>query len=198
MSTQSLILASGSAIRAKILTGAGLEFSIVKPGVDEGAIKKRLLAEEAALEEIALALAEAKALALSPPGALVIGSDQILEFKGEPYDKPANLAEAKARLLEMQGEAHSLINAVAVAENGRVVFRHIDRPRLFMRRLGADEIDNYLALAGEEILSSVGAYQIESIGSRLFERIEGDHFAVLGLALFPLLDFLRGRGIGGF
>jgi septum formation protein len=198
MTAPRLILASGSAIRAQILRSAGLAFVMKKPDVDEAAIKQRMVEEGAGLEDIAMALAEAKALAVAASGALVIGSDQILEHRGAPFDKPVSLAEAKARLLELQGDEHSLINAVAVAEDGRIVFRHLDRPRLFMRPLGPEEIDRYLDAAGDEVLASVGAYQIESLGARLFERIEGDHFAVLGLALFPLLDFLRSRGIGGF
>lgn len=198
MTAPRLILASGSAIRAHILRAAGLAFDMKKPDVDEAAIKAAMLGDGAGLEDIAMALAEAKALAVAAAGALVIGSDQILEHRGALFDKPASRAEARDRLIRLQGDAHSLINAVAIAEDGRIVFRHLDRPRLFMRALAPQEIDRYLDAAGDEVLASVGAYQIESLGARLFERIEGDHFAVLGLALFPLLAFLRRRGIGGF
>ncbi|MGE0409549.1 MAG: nucleoside triphosphate pyrophosphatase [Amphiplicatus sp.] len=195
--TARLTLASASAIRAKILRDAGLDFDIARPEVDEAAIKAEMLEAGAALEEIAMALAEAKALAFTAPG-LVIGSDQILEFRGGLFDKPQSRAEAMARLLELQGAAHSLINAVAIAEAGKIVFRHLDRPRLFMRAVSAAEIGRYLDAAGDGVLSSVGAYQIEGLGARLFERVEGDYFAVLGLSLFPALGFLQSRGIGGF
>lgn len=196
MPAPDLVLASGSAIRASILRGARLDFRIEKPCVDEDAVKREMAGED--VEEIAMTLAARKALAVQVGGALVIGSDQILEFRGLAYDKPKNMQEARARLLEMQGQPHSLVNAVAVAREGRIVFRHIDRPRLFMRELSAEDIDRYLAAAGEEALSSVGAYQVENWGAHLFERIEGDYFAVLGLSLFPLLGFLASQGVRPF
>ncbi|MEQ8177950.1 MAG: Maf family protein [Amphiplicatus sp.] len=192
-----IILASGSAIRARILEGAGVPFRVVKPDVDEGAIKRANAGID--LEALAMRLAEAKALAAdAPPAALVIGSDQILEFKGSAFDKPASMDEARARLLEIAGAAHTLINAVAVARGGEIVFRHLDRPKLFVRALVENELDDYLDAAGPDILASVGAYQVESFGARLFEKIEGDYFAVLGLSLFPLLAFLRREGAIGF
>jgi septum formation protein len=194
----SLVLASGSAIRAKILKAAGLDFEVARPDVNEGAIKERMLHEGAGLEDVALALAEAKALSVQASGKLIIGSDQILEHRGKAFDKPRDRAEAHARLFELQGDVHSLINGVAIAREGEIVFRHVDRPLLYMRPMTGAEIERYLSEAGDEVLASVGAYQIESIGSRLFERIEGDHFAVLGLSLFPVLAFLRSNGLGGF
>lgn len=193
-----LILASGSAIRAAIMRGAGLDFEIMQPGVDEDEIKEKAGAEGADLETTAMRLAEAKALAVDCPGALVVGSDQILEFEGRPYDKPKDMASARARLLEMQGAKHTLINAVAVAKDGEILWRNLDRPALYLRPLEGPEIDAYLAEAGPDILKSVGAYQIESLGSRLFDRIDGDHFAVLGLGLYPLLGFLRRAGAIGY
>lgn len=196
MSRPDLVLASGSAIRAAILKGAGLNFRVCKPAVDEDAIKREMAGED--LEETAMALAVRKALAVREAGALVIGSDQILEFEGRAYDKPKDIAEARARLAELQGKAHTLINAVAVAKDGAILFRHLDRPRLVMRAMTGKEIENYLAAAGAGVLASVGAYQVESLGAHLFERIEGDHFAVLGLSLFPLLGFLASQGIRPF
>ena len=194
-----LILASGSAIRARILDSAGLVFDVMRPEVDEAAIKRAALATGRTLAEIAQLLADAKALAVAaPPDALALGADQILAFDGEGFDKPQSMAEARARLLRLQGRDHALINASAIARGGRIVFRHLAAPRLFMRAMTADEIDAYLAAAGEEILSSVGAYQVEALGSRLFERIEGDYFAVLGLALHPVLGYLRREGLLAF
>lgn len=195
MNRPRIILASGSAVRAAILNGAGVAYEQARPDVDEAAIKRAREEAGAGLEETAMALAEAKALAVKGgPDALVVGADQILEFQGRGYDKAADLAEARARLLELQGDDHTLINAVAVAREGDIVWRHLDRPRLFMRKMDAGEIDAYLAAAGEDILTSVGAYQVEGPGARLLHRIEGDYFAVLGLSLFPLLDCLRAHG----
>ena len=191
-----LILASGSAIRAKILRDAGVAFEARKPDVDEAAIKRRMRGEN--LETIAQSLADAKALAIAAPGAFVLGSDQILEYRGKAYDKPGSRGEAAERLLALQGDEHTLINAVSIARDGAVVFRHLSRPRLVMRALTADEIDAYLKRAGDDVLSSVGAYQVEALGGQLFERIEGDYFSVLGLSLFPVLAFLRERGFDFF
>lgn len=190
-----IILASGSAIRADILRGAGVAFEAINPDVDEDAIKRQAADEDADLEKTAERLADAKCLAVAKdnPG-LVIGSDQILEFQGRAYDKPKDIEGAQARLMEMQGKAHTLINAIAVARGGALIWRHVARPKLTMRALTAAEIDAYLEAAGEDILSSVGAYQIEKAGVRLFEKIEGDYFAVLGLSLFPLLGLLRREG----
>ena len=190
--TVPLILASGSAIRRAILSSAGLSYEIIRPDVDEAVVKASGLARGDSLQTIAADLADAKALAIDAPAdALVIGSDQILEFKGEGFDKPASMSEARARLLRLQGETHALINSVSVARRGAVVWRNLDIARLSMRPMAETEIDAYLARAGEDILSSVGAYQVEKLGARLFDRIEGDYFTVLGLSLFPLLSFLR-------
>ncbi|WDI32755.1 Maf family protein [Hyphococcus flavus] len=195
MTKPRIILASGSAIRAQILKNAGVPFEIVRPGVDEDDIKHTAKAENLSLEDLAMRLAEAKCLAVAAQtGGIVIGSDQIMEYEGRPYDKPATMADARERLLETQGAAHSLINAIAVARDGEIIWRNIDRPILRLRALTPDEIDAYLAEAGPEILSSVGAYQIENLGARLFERVEGDHYAILGLSLFPLLAQLRAEG----
>ncbi len=194
--TRRIVLASGSAIRAKILSEAGIDFDIVKTGVDEDAIKRRHAESGSPLEETAAALADAKALGVEAgPHVSVIGADQMLEHRGEAFDKPKDLAEAAARLERLQGEAHTLINAVSIAQNGRIVHRALERPRLWMRAMTREEIAAYVAEAGPAILSSVGAYQVEKLGARLFERIEGDYFAVLGLSLFPLLGFLRGQDL---
>jgi len=190
-----IILASGSFIRAAILKGAGVDFEIIKSDVDETAIKRAAKGDGAGLEETAMRLAEAKAVTVSKAhNGVVIGSDQILEHQSQMFDKPADINAARVRLNQLQGQTHSLINAVAVARGGAIVWRHLDRPRLKMRAMSAAAIDAYLEAAGEGILSSVGAYQLEGLGARLFEEIDGDYFAVLGLSLFPLLAFLRAGG----
>ena len=190
-----IILASGSAIRAAILTAAEVPFEVMRPDVDEDVIKKAGKAQGLDLESLAMALAEAKCMDIAAKtGAIVIGSDQIMEFEGRAYDKPASMAEARQRLIETRGASHTLINAIAVARNGRIIWRNLDRPKLVMRAMSEAEIDAYLAQCAPDVLNSVGAYQVERLGARLFERIEGDHFAVLGLSLFPLLDLLRREG----
>lgn len=192
MTKPRIILASGSAIRRQTLTDAGVPIEVMKPDVDEAVIKNAAQNDGVDLETLAMMLAEAKCLDVARrTDAIVIGSDQIMEFQGRAYDKPASMAEARARLIEIQGAAHTLINAVAVARNGKIIWRNLDRPSLTMRSMTQTEIDAYLDEAGPEILASVGAYQIEKLGGRLFERVDGDHFAILGLSLFPLLALLR-------
>lgn len=196
--TRRLILASGSAIRARILKEARIPFAVAKPDVNEDAIKQMARAEGLSLQATAARLADAKALSIAAPDALVLGSDQIMAFEGRGFDKPRSMAEAGARLGALQGRAHSLINAVSIAKDGAVVFRHLDEPVLYMREMSAEEISAYLNAAGEDVLASVGAYQVEALGARLFERIEGDYFAVLGLSLMPVLGYLRREGLLAF
>jgi septum formation protein len=187
-----IVLASGSAIRAEILRSAGVSFKIIKPGVDEAAIKHS--GAFASIDAMAQALADAKALAPDAPEAFVIGCDQILEFDAIAYDKPATMEDAAERLLAMQARAHRLVNGLCVAHEREIVFRHSSAATLHMRPMTASEIEDYLATAGAGVLNSVGAYQVEALGARLFERIDGDFFTVLGLPLFPLLGFLRRAG----
>ena len=194
-----IILASGSAIRAQILKNAGLDFDIKRPDLDENIIKKQCLSDGIPIPDIAMALAEAKTMEVAKStDKIVIGSDQILEFEGQLFDKPANMAEAKTRLNDLQGKTHSLINATCAARNGRIIWRNTERPYLTMFPLTPAQLDIYFSNADPSILKSVGAYQIEGLGARLFERIEGDYFAVLGLSLAPLLSFLRQEGAVAF
>ena len=193
-----LILASGSAIRARILTAAGVEFETVKPDVDEDRIKETAATRSMTVASTATMLADAKALAIRTVDRIVLGSDQILTLDGRAYDKPATMDAARERLRMLSGKEHQLVNAVSIAKNGEIVFRHLEAPRLFMRRMTDQEINDYLAIAGDEVLSSVGAYQVEALGSRLFDRIDGDYFAVLGLSLFPVLRYLREEGMIAF
>jgi len=187
-----LVLASASAIRALILRNAGVDFEIARPAIDEDA-QKRMLGDLPS-EQLAAALARAKALSIDRPGAIVIGSDQILEFDGVRYDKPGSLEEAADRLHAMQGREHRLVNGLCIAEGGAPVHETIAVSRLRMRPMGRDAIDAYLRAAGPEALASVGAYQVEGLGARLFDAIDGDYFSVLGLPLLPLLGALRERG----
>jgi len=191
-----VVLASQSAARAALLTGAGVSFACQGAGVDEAAVKAELIAQSAGPREIALALAEAKAVAVSvrTPG-LVIGADQTLDLDGRLFDKPRDPGEAREHLLALRGRTHQLHAALAVAESGEVIWRLTESPSLTMRAFSDAFLADYLAAHGQAILSSVGGYQLERPGIQLFERIEGDYFAILGLPLLPLLALLRARGV---
>lgn len=190
-----LILASGSEIRRSILTGAGIAFDVQKPGVDEDIIKAKGRALGEPLADTAFALASAKAMAIdAPDDAYVLGSDQIMEFDGSGYDKPASMDEAARRLAMLAGKTHRLINGVAITRGRQLVFRHIDTVSLTMHDLSDTQIADYLHAAGPDILSSVGAYQVENIGMRLFRKIDGDFYTTLGLSIFPVMTFLRDEG----
>ena len=190
-----LILASGSVVRAKLLTGAGLTFDIEPADVDEGALKKSQTG--LAADSLAEVLAQAKAHAVSvdAPDALVIGADQILDCEGRLYDKPVGEQGVRSHLTSLRGRAHRLISAVCVAEAGAISWSNTAVATLTMRDFDDTYIEYYIHQAGPEIQSSVGAYRLEDIGVQLFKRIEGDYFTILGLPLLPLLAFLRQRGI---
>jgi septum formation protein len=194
-----LILASGSAVRARLLTEAGVAFAREAPAIDEGQIKAALKAEGADAAMAAETLAELKAQRVSRrhPEALVIGADQILDCGGVWFDKPADMAGAHAALLALRGRSHVLIASVAAVRGGSRLWHRNERATLLMREFSDDFLDAYLAAAGDAVLHSVGAYQLEGLGAQLFARIDGDYFSVLGLPLLPLLDFLRNHGVVG-
>jgi septum formation protein len=191
-----IILASASPARQAILKNAGLAVPSLPADIDERAAEAPLLRSGAGADDLAQALAMIKAQAVSEqrPADLVIGADQILEFEGERLTKPADMAAARRQLLKLAGKRHRLHSAVACCRGGAVIWQHMESVTLTMRPLTPQEIGRYLANAGENALSSVGAYQIEGLGVQLFERIDGDYFAILGLPLLPLLAFLRAQG----
>ena len=187
-----LILASTSASRRAILDAAGVAFRAIAPDVDEDAAKAALLAAGAGPLDVAAELASLKAIAVSRLlSGLVIGADQTLELDGALFDKPRDLAEARRTLEALRGRAHRLHSAVAVASGGEVLWSEVVTARLTMWPFSDAFLDRYLADQGDAVLSSVGAYLIEGRGIQLFEKIEGDHFAILGLPLLPLLNYLR-------
>ena len=190
-----IILASGSAIRRKLMDDAGIEFEVIAKPVDEAAIKDTMLAETARLQDIADALAEAKSLRVSriEPG-LVIGADQIMVMDGELFDKPKDIDAARQRLKLMRGKTHYLVGAVVISENGSPVWRHLTKTKLTMRDFSDAFIEDYLKAEGEMVTKSVGAYRFEGLGAQLFSHVEGDFFSILGLSLLPVMDYLRTRG----
>lgn len=193
-----LILASGSASRRAMLDAAGVPFEAVRPMVDEEAAKASLRAEGLAPRDLADALAELKALRVSGqvPGALVLGSDSLVALAdGTTLDKPADRADAAAHLARMSGTHHDLTSAAVIVENGRAVWRHVDRARVHVRPLSPAFIEAYLDAEWPAIAGCVGCYRVEGPGVQLFSRIEGSHFTVLGLPLLPVLDYLRVRGV---
>ncbi len=193
-----LILASSSTSRAKLLEAAGLAFIVEPPGLDESAMRQAVSGEETLdPHDVAEVLARAKAEAVSElaPKAYVIGGDQVLALGKTILTKPDSMEAARRQLLDLSGKTHKLHTSVAVATNGGTIWAETTVATLTMRKLSPEFIGRYLAAAGEAVLSSVGAYQLEGLGVQLFETIEGDYFSILGLPLLPLLDTLRREGV---
>ena len=192
-----LILASASPIRQALLRNAGLDFDVVPAGIDERAAEEPLLRAGAPPEDLAIALAMAKAVTVGErrPGDLVIGADQVLDLAGEPLTKPEDMEAARRQLLKLSGRTHQLHAAVACARGGEIIWQHVETASLTMRKLEPAFVGRHLARTGAAVLGSVGAYQLEGPGIQLFEAIDGDYFTILGLPLLPLLAFLRSQGI---
>ena len=188
-----LILASQSRARKMLLTNAGIPYEAIPADIDERAVQKD--SGLAAPGEIASLLAREKALSVSSqmPGRFVVGADQTLALGNQLFSKPAGRAQAAEQLRALAGSTHELHSAIAVAQGGRILFADVSIAQMTMRRLDESEIEAYLDQAGEAVTTSVGAYQLEGLGVHLFERIDGDHFTILGLPLLPLLDFLRSQ-----
>lgn len=193
----SVILASGSAIRASLLRDAGVTFDIEVAKLDETAIIAALKAENAKPHDIVDVLAEYKAqrIAAKHMDSLVIGCDQILVCDKQIYEKVATIEGAREKLLSLRGKAHQLMSAVVIFENGKPVWRHIGRAQLIMRDFSDVFLEGYLEQNKDSILSSVGCYKLEEAGAQLFTRIQGDYFTILGIPLLEVLGFLRTRGV---
>ena len=190
-----IILASGSAIRRKLMIDAGLDFEVIMKPVDEAVIKDSMLSESVRLRDIADALAEAKSLRVSRiEDGLVIGADQIMVMDNQLFDKPKTIDEARERLKLMRGKTHYLMGAVVISENGKPVWRHMAKTKLTMRAFSDTFLEDYLEKEGELVTKSVGAYRFEGLGAQLFSHVEGDFFSILGLSLLPVMDYLRTRG----
>jgi septum formation protein len=188
---QPLVLASKSDVRGKLLAAAGLRFEIRPAQLDERALEAKAGVSDAAAAARILARAKAEAVSATRAGHLVLGADQTLALGAKRFSKPADQTAAAEQLRSLRGRSHELHSALALVRDGKVLFDCADSARLTMRDFSDKFLDDYLAIAGDAALASVGGYQLEGIGIHLFERVEGDYFTILGLPLLPLLAFLR-------
>ena len=195
LANEPLVLASQSEARRTMLQAAGIPVEIVAADIDERGIEEK--AAHRSPQDIAALLARAKAsaVAASRPGRLVIGGDQTLALGPRLFAKPANRAEAAEQLRALRGKTHALYSAVAVIRDGEVLFEHGESARLTMRAFSDEFLAAYLDAAGAAASASVGGYQWEKLGVHLFDRVDGDHFTILGLPLLALLQFLRREGL---
>jgi len=195
--THQIILASASEIRRSLLKNAGVSVRTEVARIDEEMIKAAMEAEDSHPRDIADALAEGKArkVSMKHTDALVIGCDQVLDFKGRIYSKPRSEDEAKDHLKAFRNNTHALLSAAVIYENGEPKWRHVGVVRLAMRDFSDSYLDDYVARNWGSIQHSVGGYKLEEEGVRLFSRIDGDYFTVLGMPLIELLNYLTLRGV---
>jgi septum formation protein len=189
-----LVLASRSQSRANLLTAAGIPIEVLPADIDERGIEARAPGQDARAAALLLAVEKARAIAVQRPGRLVLGADQTLALGARRFSKPADRAAAVEQLQSLGGKTHALNSAVAVMRDGDVLFEHVETARLTMRDFSNKFLQEYLERVGDAALTSVGGYQLETLGVQLFERIEGDYFTILGLPLMSVLDFLRRDG----
>jgi septum formation protein len=187
-----IVLASRSASRQAMLTAAGVAFEARPAAVDERALEASLAG--ARPDQVALALAEAKALAITGDERPVLGSDSLVVVGERRFDKPASREEAVEHLRAFSGRVMQLHSAAAIAKDGAIVWRHAALASLQVRTLSEEFIASYLDAEWPEVSGCVGVFRIEALGVQLFERIEGDHFTVLGMPLLPVLGALRDLG----
>ncbi|UZF91206.1 Maf family protein [Bosea sp. NBC_00550] len=196
LEAEPLILASGSSTRRDMLAAAGIPVEVLKPGIDERAVEHPLVEKKVPADQVAAALACAKALAVSHdrPGRLVLAADQTLTCDGIAFHKPVDSFAAAEQIAALAGRTHELHSAFVLARNGAPIAEGRETARLTMRSLDSDFIGLYVETVGPGVLSSVGGYQLEGLGSHLFDRVEGNHFTILGLPLLAVLDALRDLG----
>jgi septum formation protein len=197
--TPRVVLASASAARMCLMERAGLRFAAQAAHIDEAGVKQSALGAGMSPPDAALLLAELKAkrIARRDPEALVVGCDQLLVCDGRWFDKPATVAEAREHLVALRGRTHTLVTAVLCQRGEQRLWQHVAQPRLTMRTFSDAFLDAYLEAEGEAPTTTVGAYRLEGLGVHLFDKVEGEHAAVLGLPLLPLLGYLRQCGVVG-
>ena len=195
--THKLILASRSPIRAKLLEQSGFDFEVVTALVDEEMMKAAMLAEQAPHRDIADKLAEMKALKVSQkhPGNFVLGCDQILSFNGKIFSKPNNKKALRDQLMALKSNRHELLSAAVIYQNAQPVWRFVGTARLTMRDFSETFLDNYIEQNWKLVENCVGGYQIEGEGIRLFQRLDGDYFSILGMPLLEITSYLTERGV---
>jgi nucleoside triphosphate pyrophosphatase len=194
LASQPLVLASKSAIRCAILQDAGLPVEVHPADIDERAIEQRSTMREGSELAALLAREKARTVAVRLPGRLVLGADQTLTLGERRFSKPADRDSARQQLEALRGRIHQLHSAVALARGNSILFEHREIARLTMRRFSDHFLETYLDAAGPALTASVGGYQVEGLGIQLFDRIDGDHFAILGLPLVALLQYFRDAG----
>lgn len=189
-----LVIASKSAVRCAVLEAAGIPVEIRPADIDERSVEAAAGSGDPAAVAGLLAREKARTVAAALPGRLVVGADQTLSLAGRRFSKPADRAGARVQLAALAGHTHELHSGVAVVRDRAVLFEYVGVARLTMRSFGEDFLERYLDAAGDAVTTSVGGYQLERVGIQLFERIDGDHFTILGLPLLPLLAYLRREG----
>jgi nucleoside triphosphate pyrophosphatase len=194
LAAQPLVLASQSSVRRALLEAAGIPVEARPADLDERALERQAAAQGPGEVALRLAREKARTVAAMSDRSLVVGCDQTLALGDRRFSKPVDRAAARAQLQALRGQTHELHAAVAVIRNGAVAFTQVAVARLTMRTFSDEFLEAYLDTAGSAVSASVGAYQLERIGVHLFERIEGDHFTILGLPLLPLLGYLRREG----
>jgi septum formation protein len=196
MADTPLILASSSSIRLQLLKNAGVTVTAAAARIDESAVRLALAQEDAKPRDVADTLAELKARKIADrnPASLVLGCDQVLAVGDDIWSKPETMDEARDQLRSLSGRMHHLLSALVLYHNAQPIWRHVGTAKMTMRPLGEDYIQAYVSRNWPDVSYSVGAYQIEREGIRLFSEVEGDYFTILGLPLFPLLSYLSLRG----
>jgi septum formation protein len=194
LSDAPLVLASRSVSRANLLAAAGIPIEVLPADIDERGIELRAASRDARAAALLLAVEKARVIAEQRPGRLVLGADQTLALDARRFSKPPDRAAAVEQLQSLRGRTHALNSAVAVMRDGDVLFEHVETARLTMRKFSDEFLQEYLERVGDAALTSVGGYQLETLGVLLFERIEGDYFTILGLPLMSVLGFLRRDG----